>query len=197
MDLGWRLLEFVKSGGWVMIPVASASLLMWTLIGERLMMFRRLTNRDLPIQDALHAVQGAPVNHFGDGIRATLVRNFLRKRTGDPTLDKNILRESAMTLRPAIERNLAMIAVLGSIAPLLGLLGTVSGMITTFTVIAEIGTGNARPLAGGISEALVATEAGLLVAIPGLLMSVALGRRASRIAHGLDQTTLLLEHHLR
>ena len=197
MDLGWRLLEFVKTGGWVMIPVASTSLLMWTLIGERLMTFRRLTSRDLDIQDALHAVQGTPVNHFGDGIRATLVRNFVRKRTGDAALDKRILRESAMTLRPAIERNLAVIAVLGSIAPLLGLLGTVSGMITTFTVIAEVGTGNARPLAGGISEALVATEAGLLVAIPGLLMSVALGRRASQIVHRLDQTTLLLEHHLR
>jgi biopolymer transport protein ExbB len=197
VDLGWRLLDFVRTGGWVMIPVASASLLMWTLIGERLMTFRRLTNRDLEIQDALHAVQGAPVNSFGDGIRATLVRNFLRKRTGDAAVDKRILRESAMTLRPAIDRNLAVIAVLGSIAPLLGLLGTVSGMITTFTVIAEIGTGNARPLAGGISEALVATEAGLLVAIPGLLMSVALGRRASKIAHRLDQTALLLEHHIR
>jgi biopolymer transport protein ExbB len=197
VDLGWRLLEFAKTGGWVMIPVAATSVLMWTLIGERLMTFRRLTSRDLGIQDAVHAVQGVPVNSFGEGIRATLVRNFVRKRTGDPALDKRILRESAMSLRPAIERNLAVIAVLGSIAPLLGLLGTVSGMITTFTVIAEVGTGNARPLAGGISEALVATEAGLLVAIPGLLMSVALGRRASKIAHGLDQTTLVLEHHLR
>lgn len=197
MDLGWRLLEFAKTGGWVMIPVAATSILMWTLIGERLMTFRRLTGRDLDIQDAVHAIQGAPVNHFGDGIRATLVRNFVRKRTGDAALDKRIMRESAMMLRPAIEQNLAVIAVLGSIAPLLGLLGTVSGMITTFTVIAEVGTGNARPLAGGISEALVATEAGLLVAIPGLLMSVALGRRASKIVHRLDHTALLLEHKLR
>ena len=70
-------------------------------------------------------------------------------------------------------------------------------MSTTFTVIAEVGTGNARPLAGGISEALVATEAGLLVAIPGLLMSVALGRRASQIVHRLDQAALLLENHIR
>lgn len=196
MELTWRLLEFAKTGGWVMVPVGVTSLLMWTLIGERLLTFRRLGRRDMGVQDAVHAVQGAPVNHFGHGLRATLVRNFVRRRTGDRDLDRRILRECALKMQPAIERNLAVIAVLGSIAPLLGLLGTVSGMITTFTVIAELGTGNARPLAGGISEALVATEAGLLVAIPGLLVSVALSRRATRFSHQLDQTTLLLQHQL-
>lgn len=196
MELTWRLLEFARTGGWVMVPVAVTSLLMWTLIGERLLTFRRLGRRDLGVQDAVHAVQGVPVNHFGHGLRATLVRNFVRQRTGDRDLDRRILRECAMKMQPVIERNLAVIAVLGSIAPLLGLLGTVSGMITTFTVIAELGTGNARPLAGGISEALVATEAGLLVAIPGLLVSVALSRRAQRLSHQLDQMTLLLQHQL-
>jgi biopolymer transport protein ExbB/TolQ len=52
-------------------------------------------------------------------------------------------------------------------------------------------------LAGGISEALTATEAGLLVAIPGLLLSASLSRRASRLSHYLDQTLLVLEHHVR
>jgi biopolymer transport protein ExbB len=196
VDLVLRLLSFAKTGGWVMVPVAITSVLMWTLIGERLLTFRRLGRRDLAIQDAVHAVQGAPVNHFGHGLRTTLVRNFVRNRTGEPDLDKRILRECAMRIEPVIERNLAVIAVLASIAPLLGLLGTVSGMITTFLVIAELGTGNARPLAGGISEALVATQAGLLVAIPGLFASVALKRRADKLAHRLDQTTLLLQHHV-
>jgi biopolymer transport protein ExbB len=196
VDLLLRLLEFSKTGGWVMVPVAITSLLMWTLIGERLFTYRRLGRRDLAVQDAVHAVQGTPVNHFGHGLRTTLVRNFVRKRTGEPDLDKRILRECAMRMEPTIERNLAVIAVLASIAPLLGLLGTVSGMITTFMVIAKLGTGNARPLAGGISEALVATQAGLLVAIPGLFASVALKRRADKLTHKLDQTRLLLQHHV-
>jgi biopolymer transport protein ExbB len=196
VDLLLRLLEFAKTGGWVMVPVAITSVLMWTLIGERLMTFRRLGWKDLPIQDAVHAVQGSPVNAFGYGLRTTLVRNFVRKRTGESDLDKRILRECAMRIEPVIERNLSVIAVLASIAPLLGLLGTVSGMITTFLVIAELGTGNARPLARGISEALVATQAGLLVAIPGLFASVALKRRAEKLAHSLDQATLLLQHHV-
>jgi biopolymer transport protein ExbB len=197
VDLLLRLLDFAKTGGWVMIPVAVTSILMWTLIGERLFTFRRLTRRDLPIQDAVHAVQGAPVNHFGHGLRTTLVRNFVRKRTGEGDLDRRILRECAMKMEPELERNLSMISVLASIAPLLGLLGTVSGMITTFIVIADLGTGNARPLAGGISEALVATQAGLLVAIPGLFANVALRQRATKLSNRLDQTTLLLQHQLR
>jgi biopolymer transport protein ExbB len=180
-----------------MVPLAAVSLLMWTLIAERLITFRRLTHRDLDIQAAVHAVQGSAVNHFGHGLRATLLRQFARKRTGEAELDRRILHECAVRLRPVLSRNLSVIAVLGSVAPLLGLLGTVSGMIATFNVISAIGTGNARPLAGGISEALVATEAGLLVAIPGLLLSAQLSRRATRLEHHLDQTMLVLQHHMR
>ena len=62
MDLWWRLLEFAKTGGWVMIPVGLTSVLMWTLIGERVMTFRRLGRRDMDIKDAVHAAQGTPVN---------------------------------------------------------------------------------------------------------------------------------------
>ena len=197
MEIVSRLLDLARSGGWVMMPLGAVSLLMWTLIAERMLTFRRLTRRDVDIQTAVHAVQGASVNHFGHGLRATLLRHFARKRTGEPDLDRRILDECAVTLRPVLSRNLAVIAVLGSVAPLLGLLGTVSGMIATFNVISAIGTGNARPLAGGISEALVATEAGLLVAIPGLLLSAQLSRRASRLEHHLDQTMLVLQHHIR
>jgi len=194
----WQsLLSLVRSGGWVMIPLGVVSVLMWTLIAERMITFRRLTRKDLDIQAAVHAVQGEPVNHFGHGLRATLMRNFTRKRTGEAELDRRILAECAVRIQPTLNRNLSVIAVLGSVAPLLGLLGTVSGMIATFSVISAIGTGNARPLAGGISEALVATEAGLLVAIPGLLLSASLSRRASRLSNYLDQTLLVLQHHIR
>ena len=65
--------------------------------------------------------------------------------------------------------------------PLLGLLGTVTGMITTFDVISEFGTGNARALASGISEALVTTQSGLVVAVPGLLIGGFLFQRAQKI----------------
>jgi biopolymer transport protein ExbB len=180
-----------------MIPLGLASCEMWMLIAERLLAFRRYSGRDLRIQEAVHAIRGETVNPFGQGVRATLVREFMRERTGDPELDRYVLRQCALKMRPHIGRYLQVIATLGSIAPLLGLLGTVIGMIATFEVISSYGTGNAKAMANGISIALVTTEAGLLVAIPGLLVSAALARRASKLLRSLDEITLVLEHQLR
>ena len=88
------------------------------------------------------------------------------------------------------------LAMLAGVAPLLGLLGTVTGMIETFDVIALFGTGNARAMAGGISVALVTTQSGLLVAIPGLLLAAALSRRSRRLEMRLDEVTAVLSRHL-
>ncbi|HET6348269.1 MAG TPA: hypothetical protein VFH88_04220, partial [Candidatus Krumholzibacteria bacterium] len=96
MAIWQSLLNVVRAGGWVMIPLAAVSLLMWALIAERMLTFRRLTTGDLVLQEAVHAVQGNPVNHFGHGMRATLVRNFARLRTGEVELDRRILGECAI-----------------------------------------------------------------------------------------------------
>jgi len=80
---------------------------------------------------------------------------------------------------------LPVIATTAAAAPLLGLLGTVSGMIRTFHLITLFGSGDPKPLAGGISEALITTLFGLVVAIPALLLHAYLARRA----HGIVQTT--------
>jgi biopolymer transport protein ExbB len=78
------------------------------------------------------------------------------------------------------------------VAPLLGLLGTVSGMVKTFVVIAEFGTGNARALASGISEALITTQTGLVVAVPGLFMASFLLRRSNGLLERIDRFCLRL-----
>ncbi|NMD36131.1 MAG: MotA/TolQ/ExbB proton channel family protein, partial [Planctomycetes bacterium] len=82
---------------------------------------------------------------------------------------------------PALERFLAMLAVLAGVAPLLGLLGTVMGMIATFDVIRVFGSGEPGLMAGGISEALVATATGLVIAIPILVFHSVFAGRADRI----------------
>jgi biopolymer transport protein ExbB len=120
----------------------------------------------------------------------------LQKRSGDSVLDRQLLRECARHQRPGVSSFLASIAVLASVAPLLGLLGTVVGMTQTFDVIAVFGTGNAKALASGISIALITTQSGLLIAIPGLLMSAALGRQASRLEMRLDEVTTVLERYV-
>jgi biopolymer transport protein ExbB len=97
-------------------------------------------------------------------------------------LDEAILREI-----PKIERGLITLAILAAIAPMLGLLGTVSGMIETFQSITLFGTGDPKLMSGGISQALVTTELGLAVAIPILLIHSALSSKSNRLVQILDE----------
>ncbi len=90
---------------------------------------------------------------------------------------ENALQEAILGEIPAIERFLSTLGILAGIAPLLGLLGTVTGMINTFHVITYYGTGDPRMMSGGISEALVTTMLGLAVAIPIMLAHTFLSRR--------------------
>ena len=105
------------------------------------------------------------------------VENFHRKRRAL----EELLYEKLLGIRPKLERFLPFLAVTAAAAPLMGLLGTVMGMIKTFKLITEFGTGDAKSLSSGISEALVTTELGLVVAIPiliihGILTRLARGR---------------------
>lgn len=97
-------------------------------------------------------------------------------------LDEAILREI-----PKIERGLVTLAVLAAVAPMLGLLGTVSGMIETFQSITLFGTGDPKLMSGGISQALVTTELGLAVAIPLLLIHSAISSKSNRLVQILDE----------
>lgn len=197
MEALWQVLEYVRQGGWIMIPLGIVSAVMWLLIAERIQAFHNLTRRDIKIQEAIRALDGDPIEVSGDGLRSALMSRFLDRRVGEAEIDRRILRESAMKIRPYLSRFIAVIAVLAGVAPLLGLLGTVIGMIETFDVIAIFGTGNAKALAGGISVALVTTQSGLLVAIPGLTASAMLSKRAAKLERSLEEATLVLEHHLK
>ncbi len=198
MGVLWSILEYLRQGGWVMLPLAAVSWAMWTFIIERWRRFEELKREDLDPAAAARCVAG-----LGDcpedsrGLRALLVREFLPQRSGFARLDRQILRQCAVGLHAELDRRLAAIGVLAAVAPLLGLLGTVLGMIETFDVISLFGTGNARAMAGGISVALITTQTGLLVAIPGLVLSSRLRRSAQLLKTGLDETTARLARQMR
>ncbi len=105
---------------------------------------------------------------------------------------ESILQESILRELPALEKFLPTINILGAIAPLLGLLGTVSGMINTFHVITLYGTGDPRIMSGGISEALITTELGLAVAIPIMLIHTLLSRRVDHIVADMEEKAVAL-----
>lgn len=103
---------------------------------------------------------------------------------------EEILFEKILSVRPKLERFLAFMSLTAAAAPLLGLLGTVTGMIKTFNLITIFGTGDAKSLSTGISEALVTTELGLVVAIPALILHGLLSRMARQKLGDMEQTAV-------
>ena len=89
--------------------------------------------------------------------------------------------------RPGIESGLNLLKVISMVAPLMGLLGTVTGMIITFQMITLFGAGDPKAMAGGISQALITTVLGLVVAIPTVLMHTLVNGKAQRILHVLEE----------
>jgi biopolymer transport protein ExbB len=193
MELLHNSYEYLLQGGKVMIPLSICSLVMWVLILERIYTYRSLQHNDITSALALKAVKGEQVDLHSKGLKTTLVREFLKARTGISAIDRDVLRQQVSAFRRGLKRFLAEIAVLAAVAPILGLLGTVLGMIETFNVISLFGTGNAKAMAGGISVALVTTQTGLLIAIPGLFLSGWLYRRSRRLMTRLEEVATFLD----
>ena len=187
------LVEHVKKGGLVMYPlliVALTALILgvWKTI--------ELASIRLKPEQQLHLIIEAVksgnieeaktrVNQINQPVRM-LVEEAIEHRDSPRDHLEEIMHEHVLAALPRLERNLGTLAVLGGIAPLLGLLGTVTGMIHTFQLVTVFGSGDAKLLSGGISEALVTTETGLAIAIPILLVHAFLSRRARGIIGQLE-----------
>jgi len=103
---------------------------------------------------------------------------------------KEVIEDTARQEVTILERNLPILATIGNIAPLLGLLGTVFGMIKAFQVVSVVGVGNPEALAGGISEALLTTAFGLSVAIPTIVAYNYLAHRVDRQIKEMESTSV-------
>jgi biopolymer transport protein ExbB len=188
-----NLAAYIRSGGMVMVPILAVSLVMWVLIFNRVWFMRTLYVKNVSRSRAgeLVRLNQQPEDRY-KGANSLLVRQFLARRTRDRDLDGYILDETVMGLCASLDRYLAAIRVLSAVAPLLGLLGTVVGMMHTFEVITVFGTGNARAMAAGISVALITTQTGLMVAIPGLYMAGWLTRRSRNLKNRIAATGMYL-----
>lgn len=105
-------------------------------------------------------------------------------------LVEEVMYENVLTARLKLQRMLPFIAISASAAPLLGLLGTVTGIMNTFKLITVFGTGDVKTLSSGISEALITTEYGLIVAIPSLLLHALLTRKAKSVTDDMESTAI-------
>lgn len=125
-----------------------------------------------------------------DGPLGKMLQQGVRYSDHDPELVEEIMYETMVETQPKVMRLLPFISVTAAVAPLLGLLGTVTGMINTFNRIKIFGTGDAKSLSGGISEALITTEFGLIVAIPSLLLYAILSRKAKSYLARMEKMSI-------
>ncbi|MCL2282992.1 MAG: MotA/TolQ/ExbB proton channel family protein [Fibromonadales bacterium] len=178
-EQGWqaKLKEWFKAGGIVMYPLLFVAILGLIMSIERSLAYLWRGRISRKFIDSLHTLisekKFAKASELcskqktglGNVLYAVVNQAHNSLAAAEKSLHEALLRE-----QPALERRMGLLAAMGSIAPLLGLLGTVTGMITLFNVIIEVGTNDVKVLAGGISEALITTEAGLIIAIPILLI---------------------------
>jgi biopolymer transport protein ExbB len=184
----------IRKGGFWIVPILLLALIAMVMAVIR---WRELVQIKQPPPGLVHQILialqdgekekarslAASAEHPVSGLLVAAVEHAHESRE----LLEEIIYESWLETQPPLQRYLSFISVTAATAPLLGLLGTVTGMITTFGLINVFGTGDAKNLSGGISEALITTEFGLVVAIPALLMHAYLNRKVQGIITTMEQ----------
>ncbi len=190
--------SFFVSGGFMMYPLALLAIVAVIISIERLYYFSRNRLRRLNYGDEVIALlarqqrsAAQALLQRNSGFVAELLKPFFTHVQLDREGGERLLDEQLTGILPRLEKRLATLAVLGTIAPLLGLLGTVSGMIELFDVITLFGNNNPRVLAGGISVALVTTQTGLSLAVPIVLLHHLLSNYKIRILERLENLGIL------
>lgn len=167
------MLEIISAGGWLMAPIIICSILSLTIIAERAWSLRR--SRVVPddlggkVEEwaARHELDRRHIEQLRSGsVLGRVLAAGLVNRHRSRHLIKEAIEDTGRHVVHELERFLNTLGTIAGISPLLGLLGTVIGMIKVFSSIMVHGVGDANQLAGGISEALITTAAGLTVAIP-------------------------------
>lgn len=196
-DFGGNLLTWFRNGGLIMYPLVACALLAFLLSLERYITLsirhHRYTKFYRMMIPKIQSGDWNSVMNYCKGTCTGLTRaiqEIIRQREGNREEAEQHVKQILLAEVPALEKRLSIISTLGATTPLLGLLGTVSGMITLFKVITETGTNDARILSGGIAEALITTQAGLLSAIPIMLIHGYLRERLDDILSHYNETVL-------
>lgn len=193
------MFEIIASGGWLMLPIILCSLAVvgislerfWTLNPEKIApknllgaVWNNIRAKQMDVESLKKLKQESPLGTI-------LAAGITNSRHGRDVM-KDSIEEAASSVVHDLERYLSVLGTIAAITPLLGLLGTVFGMIEVFTAIMIQGTGNAGALAGGISQALITTAAGLCVAIPAMIAHRFFQRRLDSLVVTMEQEAVKL-----
>jgi len=193
------VIELIRAGGWLMIPIILCSVLaiaiiierFWTLSAARItpkyvlaQVWTWIKNNQLDSGKLRELRMSSPLGQI-------LATGLVNSKYGRAAMIESIEQTAAQVVHD-MERYLNTLGTIAAITPLLGLLGTVLGMIRVFSEIMLQGTGNANALAGGISEALISTAAGLSVAIPTYMFHRYFSRKVDSLVLSLEQESIKL-----
>ncbi len=148
---------FLERGGDVLLAIGAVTFLMWTFMLERLWYFKVVQPREAKRVEKIWRERSDHISWYADQVRRLLVSEV-----------RTQLQQSVSTIRTLI-----------ALCPMLGLLGTVTGMIEVFDVMAVSGSGNTRAMASGVSRATIPTMAGMVAALSGMILSVQIERFAN------------------
>jgi len=190
------MLDLIAKGGIVMYPILFCSVITLAIFIERLWVLRR--KNIIPAQFIHHIEELLGKQKLSDAVflcqghSSSIARIFsagLRNADKGGRFIRDSIEDQGAREAAALERGTGILATVANVVTLLGLLGTVSGIIKTFHVVALVGLGNPAPLATGIAEALVATGGGLCVAIPALVAHRILRERAENLILMMEERT--------
>jgi len=195
MYIQLEFLPLMSSGGlimWVIFTIANIVMVMlaWEWLHGYFVMKKARVDHD-------KISNGGNWPQLENDISSPIVRLLTRLNWNDIHSKEDVAKEFGRHLTqivPAMEGNLSTIAILATLLPMLGLLGTVTGMINVFEVIALQGSGKPDEMADGISQALLTTAGGLITAIPIIILHHLLSRRANSLMAYTQQTIQLVLH---
>lgn len=194
------LKDRLKSGGVLVIPILLVGLAAIFIAFERLFFLSKVRSNtdalmtkvtELVFQGNFKEAMATTTPHKNRPTGKVLMAGLEHRQEKSEVIE-SAMSEAILTQIPRLERFIGALKVLAAVAPLLGLLGTVTGMINTFQVITTHGTGDPRLMAGGISEAMVTTQVGLAVAIPIMMVASFLGGRVKNLARDMEEKGIAL-----
>jgi biopolymer transport protein ExbB len=196
---GDLVLELVKAGGWLMLPIIACSVIALAIIVERIwsLQVRRVLPKHLVAQvwrwEKIHQLNDERLAELqASSPLGSILAAGIANRHENRDVMKESIEDTGRHIVHELERYLNTLGTVAAITPLLGLLGTVIGMIKVFATITTQGVGNPGALAGGISEALITTAAGMSVAIPTLMFYRYFRGRVRMLVLKMEQEAMVM-----
>ena len=193
------MLEIIQSGGWMIWPILLSSVIALGIIFERFWSLRqeRIMPQELVKKMSLLHQQSPALDAdieaiHGDSVFASIVKVAIQQRTASNTVQRERLEEVGRQIVHELQLFLTTLGTIAVITPLLGLLGTVLGMIDVFMVMSSTSVTEPEALAGGIAQALITTAAGISVAIPSLIFVRYFRRKVADLVLQMETQAILL-----